>query len=100
MGRRTGSSTGRGRTSVSGGCPGGQHLMDTQRCQNHGPMRVLVPLLEFNHSFIGIPFSNERNVKKTTTYHLVAGKGQCRKTFPGSKQPISEPGKSLPCIPR
>jgi hypothetical protein len=41
--------TGRGRTGVSGGCPGGQHLMDTQRCQNHGPVRLLVPLLEFNH---------------------------------------------------
>ena len=27
---------------------GGQHLMDTQRCQNHGPVRLLVPLLEFN----------------------------------------------------
>jgi len=40
--------TGRGRTGVSGGCPGGQHLMDTQRCQNHGPVRLLVPLLEFN----------------------------------------------------
>jgi hypothetical protein len=30
----------------------GQHLMDaqrdTQRCQNHGPVRLLVPLLEFN----------------------------------------------------
>jgi hypothetical protein len=23
--------------------------MDTQRCQNHGPVRLLVPLLEFNH---------------------------------------------------
>jgi hypothetical protein len=33
---------------VSGGCPGGQHLIDTQRCQNHGPVRLLVPLLEFN----------------------------------------------------
>ena len=22
--------------------------MDTQRCQNHGPVRILVPLLEFN----------------------------------------------------
>jgi hypothetical protein len=22
--------------------------MDTQRCQNHGPVRLLVPLLEFN----------------------------------------------------
>ena len=40
--------TGRGRTGVSGGCPGGQHLMGTQRCQNHGPVRLLVPLLEFN----------------------------------------------------
>ena len=27
----------------------GQHLMDPQRCQNHGPVRLLVPLLEFNH---------------------------------------------------
>ena len=27
---------------------GGQHLMDPQRCQNHGPVRLLVPLLEFN----------------------------------------------------
>jgi hypothetical protein len=25
------------------------YIMDTQRCQNHGPVRVLVPLLEFNH---------------------------------------------------
>src|SRR5260221_2746849 len=24
--------------------------MDTQRCQNHGPVRLLVPLLEFNHT--------------------------------------------------
>ena len=24
--------------------------MDTQRCQNHGPVRLLVPLLEFNHA--------------------------------------------------
>ena len=24
--------------------------MDTQRCQNHGPVRVLVPLLEFNRN--------------------------------------------------
>src|ERR1700730_2788395 len=40
--------TRRGRTGVSGGCPGGQHLMGTQRCQNHGPVRLLVPLLEFN----------------------------------------------------
>jgi hypothetical protein len=23
--------------------------MDTQRCQNHGPVRLLVPLWEFNH---------------------------------------------------
>ena len=22
--------------------------MDTQQCQNHGPVRLLVPLLEFN----------------------------------------------------
>jgi len=28
--------------------------------------------------------------------HLGAGKRQSWKTFPGSKQPISEPGKSLP----
>jgi hypothetical protein len=27
---------------------GGQHLMDAQQCQNHGPVRLLVPLLEFN----------------------------------------------------
>jgi hypothetical protein len=37
-----------GRTGVSGGCPGAQHPMDTQRCQNHGPMRLLVLLWEFN----------------------------------------------------
>src|ERR1700746_2303899 len=30
-------------------CPGGQRLMDAQRCQNHGPVRLLVSLLEFNH---------------------------------------------------
>ena len=24
--------------------------MDAQRCQNHGPVRLLVPLLEFNLS--------------------------------------------------
>ena len=24
--------------------------MDTQRCQNHGPVRLLVPLLEFNQN--------------------------------------------------
>ena len=24
--------------------------MDTQRCQNHGPVRLLVPLLEFNRN--------------------------------------------------
>src|ERR1700746_1146669 len=28
--------------------------MDTQRCQNHGPVRVLVPLLEFNHDLLGM----------------------------------------------
>jgi hypothetical protein len=27
----------------------GQHLDDTQRCQSHGPVRLLVRLLEFNH---------------------------------------------------
>ena len=27
---------------------GVQHLMDPQRCQNHRPVRLLVPLLEFN----------------------------------------------------
>ena len=24
--------------------------MDTQRCQNYGPVRLLLPLLEFNHT--------------------------------------------------
>jgi hypothetical protein len=33
---------------VSEGCPECQHQMDTLRCQNHNPVRVLVPLLEFN----------------------------------------------------
>ena len=33
---------------TSGGCPGNQHLTDTQRCQNRGPVRLLVSLLEFN----------------------------------------------------
>src|SRR6516165_7013917 len=34
----------------SGGCPRGQHLMDTQRSRITGPVRLLVPLLEFNLS--------------------------------------------------
>jgi hypothetical protein len=33
---------------------GGQHLMDTQQCQNHGPVRLLVPLLEFNRDRCGL----------------------------------------------
>src|SRR5260370_21002413 len=31
--------------------------MDAQRCQNHGPVSLLVPLLEFNHRFIFAFFS-------------------------------------------
>src|SRR6516225_4178831 len=30
-----------------GGCPGSQLLTDAQRCQNQGPVRLLVSLLEF-----------------------------------------------------
>src|SRR6516165_4907511 len=36
------------RNRLSGGCPECQHQMDTQQCQKRQPMRVLVPLLEFN----------------------------------------------------
>ena len=48
MGRRTGSFTGRGRTGVSGGCPGGSASDGHPTMQNHGRVRLLVPLLEFS----------------------------------------------------
>jgi hypothetical protein len=48
MGHRTGSVTGRGSNRRIRRLSRGQHLMDPQRCQNHGPVRLLVPLLEFN----------------------------------------------------
>ena len=43
---------GRGRTGISGGYPGDHHLMGPQRRQNHGPVRLLVPLLEFKLSCV------------------------------------------------
>ena len=42
---------------TSGGCPGNQHLTDTQRCQNRGPVRLLVSLLEF--------YQEEKNHEQT-----------------------------------
>jgi hypothetical protein len=35
------------RAIVSGGYPGGQHLIDTQRRQNDRPVKLLVRLLKF-----------------------------------------------------
>jgi hypothetical protein len=34
--------------------------MDAQRCQNHGPVRLLVPLLEFNQNDNSLVGSAER----------------------------------------
>ena len=36
------------RGEISHISPGNQHLTDTQRCRNRGPVRLLVSLLEFN----------------------------------------------------
>jgi hypothetical protein len=39
--------------------------MDAQRCQNHGPVRLLVPLWEFNHI---PPLETDKNYEREIGY--------------------------------
>jgi hypothetical protein len=66
--------------------------MDTQRCQNHGPVRLLVPLLEFNRS------STEAGEQTWATGRGVGGaKGEDRGEHGrATSVPDTAPGKRVP----